>query len=430
MKRLKTIYVFLFVIILGLLILPQFKLKVGDTELSYPNIDFSLISSSATLGNFSKGYGLYDSKIYAASIQFEEGVSDQVKEDTQRALLAIIKNRAEYSNLSEVNIYGSVNNGEYFVNLQFPEHISESDKIAQYLVASGNISFLNDPQVSTSTIALTDKDIVGPIKSIFNEQYGNVLQFKFSPESSTNLYFALQNEQGYFLMNVDSSFFAIVQDPNFTQSQSADLQNSVIAVPFADLKLSPNVAVYTNIVRTYFLTPALTQTLNLNTNPTIVKRDFVADRLSYIALLILLALIAIVFIYFIRKGKNKGFQFALMLSSYLVLTIFLLKLQSAVLSVSFILGFVLSVVLVVYLISKLLSLEEDIQYSYLKDIFKFTLFLALSVVVFYKFIFNAGTFIGGLGVLIASALSIMFLCIFNFKYILDLDLNIKLRKRK
>lgn len=430
MKRLKTIYVFLFVIILGLLILPQFKLKVGDTELSYPNIDFSLVSSSATLGNFSKGYGLYDSKVYAASIQFEDGVSDQLKEDTQRALLAIIKNRAEYSNLSEVNIYGSVNNGEYFVNLQFPEHISESDKIAQYLVASGNISFLNDPQVSTSTVALSDKDILGPIKSIFNEQYGNVLQFKFSPESSTNLYFALQNEQGYFLMNVDSSFFAIVQDPNFTQSQSADLQNSVIAVPFADLKLSPNVAVYTNIVRTYFLTPALTQTLNLNTNPTIVKRDFVADRLSYIALLTLLALIAIVFIYFIRKGKNKGFQFALMLSSYLVLTIFLLKLQSAVLSVSFILGFVLSVVLVVYLISKLLSLEEDIQYSYLKDILKFALFLALSVVVFYKFIFNAGTFVGGLGFLIASALSIMFLCIFNFKYILDLDLNIKLRKRK
>lgn len=429
-RRLKFLYVFIFIIVLVLLVLPQFSFKIGETEIKYPNIDFSIISTNAKLGNFSKGYNLYNSNLYTAEIVLDASISDQDKNNQFKYLIQTVKDRALFSNLNEVNIYGSQNEDKYYINLQFPQYIEESEKIAQYLIAKGEISFSNDPQASTNPVSLNVGDIEGEIRSIFSEQYGNVLQFRFKQESLLTLFTALQSESGYFLMNVDSSFFAVAQDPNYSQTQSPNLQTSVVAVPFADVKLSPNVAVYTNIVRSYFLTDALDQTINLNSTPVIIKRDFVADRLSYVAILLTVAILFIIFAYINKNGLNKGIRFSLMLLSFITLTVFLLKLQSAALSFTLVLGFVVTAIIAIYIIYKLLGLDEYAQQAYLKEVIKYSIFLALSSLLLFRFLPTQSVVLDVFGVIIAASTAFFFLCLLNFKYILNLDLDYKLPKRK
>lgn len=425
MKRLKTIYIFIFIIVLGLIILPQFNIKIGDTEIKYPNIDFSGINPNATLGNFNRGYNLYDSKVYSALVSFDEDLESEAKETTLRDLVKIVTQRVTYSNLHDLNVFGSVDAEGYKINIQFPDYMQETDKLAQSLVSKGEIAFENDPQMSQTVVSLKDSDIEGQIKSQFDEQYGNVLSFKFAKSALTNFYFALQNTNNYFLMRVDNSYFAVIQDPNYASTQSLDLQTAAIAVPFADLKLSPNVAMYTNIVRSYFLSAPLAQTITLNPNPSIIKRDFVADKISYLALFIVAGVAMITFLYFNKRNRNQALKFSLMVGSYMVLITFLLKLQSATLSVSLIFGLVLGLVMMFFSLGKLLSTEEQFQRNYLKEIINYSLFVALCIYVLYRFLSYSNFMIDGLGALLASALSLMFLCTFNFKYILDSELNLK-----
>ncbi len=425
MKRLKKIYIFVFIGVLGLLILPQFNLKIGDTQFTYPNIDFSFINSSATLGNFNKGYDLYDSKMYTASVNIDTTLTTEQKQEQLKDLIDVIQNRINYSNLHDIYVKGAIEGDIYKLNLYFPDFIQESDIIAKYLLGKGEIFFENDPQVSENGVALADTDITGQIKSIYDEQYGNVLSFKFADSALTNFYFALQNDNNYFLMRVDSSYFAVIQDPNYTNTQSLDLQTSAIAVPFAEVKLSPNVAMYTNIVRSYFLTSPLVVDVTLNPNVKIIQRDFVADKISYIAMFMVAAVGIIILLYAFRNNRAKSFKFALMVGSYMVFITFLLKLQSATLSVSLILGFILGLIITIFAVQKLLAVEEDQQMVFLNIIAYYSMFIALVIFTIYRFLLAGNSAIDAFGALFATAFSLLFLCVFNFKYILDLELNFK-----
>ena len=430
MKRLKQIYIFVFIIVLGLLILPQFNLKIGENEFQYPNIDFSSVNSSATLGNFSRGYDLYDSKMYTATVNVDSTLTIEERERQLRDLVEVIRNRINYSNLHDIYVSGVIENDTYKLNLSFPDYIQESDIIAKYLVGKGEIFFENDPQVSQTGVALKDTDIVGQIKSIYDEQYGNVLSFKFANTALTNFYFALQNTNNYFLMRVDSTYFAVIQDPNYTNTQSLDLQTSAIAVPFAEVKLSPNVAMYTNIVRSYFLTSPLVVDVNLDPNFKTIKIDFVADKISYIAIFIVEAVALLMLMYASKKGMTKTIKFVLMLGSYMVLLTFLLKLLSATLSVNLLLGFILGLIIVIYAIEKLLSIEEDQQRTFLNVINYYCIFIALVIFTIYRFLLAGNTMTDAFGTLLASVISLLFLSYVNFKFILDLEPNFKpFRKR-
>jgi len=425
MKRLKKIYIFAFIAILGLLILPQFNIKIGDSEFKYPNIDFTSINSSATLGNFNKGYDLYDSKMYTAAVSVDNTLTTEQKQEQLKDLVDVIQTRINYSNLHDIYVSGAIENETYKLNLYFPDFVKESDIIAKYLVGKGEISFESDPQVSQTGVSLSDADIVGQIKSIYDEQYGNVLSFKFADSALTNFYFALQNDNKYFLMRVDSSYFAVIQDPNYTNTQSLDLQTAAIAVPFAEVKLSPNVAMYTNIVRSYFLTDSLVVDVNLDPNFKTIKRDFVADKISYIAAFIVVSVGLIILLYTSKKGLKKGITFALMLASYMVLSTFLLKLQSATLSVSLIFGFILGLIITVFAIQKLLVTEEDQQKTFLNVISYYAIFIAIVIFAIYRFLLNGNSMIDAFGALLVSVFSLLILCTINFKYILDLEFNFK-----
>jgi len=423
MKRLKIVYVFVFIIILGLLILPQFNIKIGDSEIKYPNIDFSLVNSNATLGSFNKGYNLYDSEVYSATVSFDETLEAEAKESQLKELVKIINTRVAYSNLHDVKVFGSIDSEGYKINMQFPDYMQETEKLAKYLVGQGLVSFENDPQVSQVGVSLTDTEIEGQVKSQFDEQYGNVLSFKFAKTALTNFYYALQNENKYFLMRVDNSYFAVIQDPNYASTQSVDLQTAAIAVPFADLKLSPNVAMYTNIVRSYFLEKPIEQIITLNESPNIIKRDFVADKISYIALFIISGVAIITFLYFTKKNRIHALKFSLMVLSFMVTTTFILKLQSATLSVSLIMGFLIGLIIMFFTLGKLLSIDEPLQRSYLKEIVNYSLFVALCAYVLFRFLSYSNYMVDGLGALLAAMLSLMFLATFNYKYILDSELK-------
>lgn len=430
MGTLKKLYIFLFVIILGVLVLPQFNLQIGDTQIQYPNIDFSFISPNSTLGNFKKGYGLYDSKLYTASVSIDTDLSAQEQENEFNYLIDVIQTRIDHANLYDVKVYGQKQDSEYFIKLEFPDYYQESEKLATYLISKGQISFMNDPQITENAIIdLSDSDIVGPIKAVFNDIYGSSLEFKFDDSKLLQFYSALQNERGYFLMNVDASFFAVIQNPNYVYN--TNLQTSVFAVPFADIKSSVNVAIYNNIVASYFLTEPLdTQILLTETTPLIVKRDFVQDKLSYIGLFMLGSVILIIGAYLIKKGMNKGFKFGLMLTSYIVLVVFFLKIQSAVLSVSTLLGFVLGLIIAIYIIYRLLEADDSDYKKELSNYANLSIVLGLCLFTIFRLNKNIEILLDAVGVIIASIASIFILNLLNFRYILSMDFNINLKLRR
>lgn len=418
MKTIKSIYVYLFIVILGVLVIPQFSLKIGENTFTYPNIDFTFINPNATLGNFTRGYGIYDSIIYSSLVNLDPALTDDQKEEALKSVVSVVKLRVATSNLRDVEVFGSSDQEGYKINLRFPQHIQESDKIASFLVAQGVINFEADPQVSQSPISLSDQDIVGEIRSIFDEQYGSVLAFKFSEDSQIRFLQALENPNNYFLMRVDTSFFAVLRDPNYTRTQSLDLATSAIAIPFADIKLSPNVALYTNIVRSYFLTPPLNEPLVISPISKLEARDYVADRVAYVGLLIVFAIFATWAMFSIRNGKDKAYKLGLILLSYLLLTTFILKLQSAPISIGLILGFVISYLLTFFIFSRIIQGSEESQSKRLKEVLPLFLFLTFVGFILFTFVSGATFLTDLLGVLMASSLSAIFVGAVNARFII------------
>lgn len=424
MKKLKQVYIFGFILILFIINLPQFQLNIGDKQFVYPNIDLSIISPDSTLGNFSKGTGLFDSKLYSSEVDLATLESKTDKDGVFKELLNIVKTRAFYSNLSDVEIYGTISDSKYFVNIVFPEHYEESEKLNQALLANGSISFESDPNVSTEVINLADTDIVGSIKSAFNEQYGNSLEFTFKADKATDLAIALNNQNNYFLMRVDTSFFAVVSHPGYQNSQSPDLKTFVLAVPFADIKLSSNVAIYNNIVRSYFLTPPLNNQFLTNNNFTVVNRDFVQDRLSHIAIFIVAGIALILLIALYKKGFNFGFKLFLLTSSYCLLLLTLLKLQSAVLSISLVIGFLLALSLNFIISFNLLKITSESKIVHLlNEIRLFSFFIIVLMFAVLKFLGLTYYLYDFFGVLTASAICLILLSTLNYKYILQFEFS-------
>ncbi|MFS8131078.1 MAG: hypothetical protein ACMG57_03800, partial [Candidatus Dojkabacteria bacterium] len=153
-----TIAVILLIIFTALA-LPQLNLTVGDKQIYYPNIDFSLIAQGSNTGNFLRGRGLYPSKEVASTLTFSNAdITDSDKRNLLENYLQIVRNRINVSGLKDVEARSEISDSGFKIIINFPDYYQNPVKYTEWLTSQGSITMASlDSTGATNAIDLTDK---------------------------------------------------------------------------------------------------------------------------------------------------------------------------------------------------------------------------------------------------------------------------------
>ncbi len=414
--NLRFFLILLFIFILGLLALPQFQLKIGDSIFTYPNIDFSLIESKSKLGNFQRSFGIYPSKEFSADVVLDASKSDADKQKEFENILDIINKRLAYASLYDLKVRGEFTSGKYSIKLTFPDYYTEADKLAKYILGKGEISFID--YVNQSPLNLKDYDIEGSINSAYDERnLINVLEFKFKEDKTTDIVLATSNEQKVFIMVVDSASFAV--------GRNDTIPNLVKAFPLVDITERKNIAIYLNIVKTYFASQPISSDITLTSTPKNIPGSYSAENLRFTSFMFFVSgvalLLASIFVF-----KKNFIKFGLMLSSFVLLTVVFLKLQSAALSISTVIGFIFIYIVGSIIVWQLMKTEED---NINNELLKFRDLMLLSVIVLlivWKLNITIGSIADFVGTVLLGSFAMLISILLVFKTVLYWDVPTKL----
>lgn len=333
--------------VLGYLSLPQFVISIGETKLEIKGLDLKLIFPNSNLGDFRRGEGLFATKEKKVSLILPETLTGTEKEEITSQFLDIVRERIKFSGFYTVNARAVNESGEYFIVLSFPEYFENLEQAASLLVAPGVITFSADPSLAEDgntsalpAVTLHDYDIEGTISSDYIDQLNNVpignhLVFRFKESKLIDFTDTMVNNQGLILMNVDGlPAFSVIRHDTKTESVRAIPNNF-----FADLNQKN---LYLNIVRTYFLTEApLAVRTELSNGATTMPALFVTEGATTLAIAFMLTAFVFAITFLIKKRIRGLFSFVFMFGSYIFLTVVLLKLPGATLSIYSIIGFIL-----------------------------------------------------------------------------------------
>ena len=421
--KIKLFFSGLFILVFGLLILPQFKLNINGSEFQYPNINLGIVNPKSTLGEPKKGSGIYSTNEYSAQVDFsaDSFLSIQEKKDIFQKLLNTIEKRVEYAYLYDIKTYGQITDGNFYIKFDIPQYYEDRESLVSILTANGRISFANDSQVSNNPVSLTDKDIKGLVNVGYDENYGTVLEFKFADSKATALSSAVANSQKYFLMTVDGVYWAVT-DNVYTPMV-------VKAIPFTNALASGSIVTYASIVRTYFLDKPLDHAIHLDSTKTAeIPRGYIQDSVGFLGIVFILSAIGLALFFYISHGLNKTIKFVLMLSSFIVFFVFLLKLQSAVLSINMLTGFTVIYVIAAIVIWGLLKSSSDEVEHNLYKFRDFSLGLFFVLLGVFKLVPNLNVLSDFFTCAITGAATLFIMTALNFKFISQLEININLRK--
>ncbi|MEP7103645.1 MAG: hypothetical protein ABI721_02985 [Candidatus Dojkabacteria bacterium] len=435
-KNFKFTIAIILLIVLTALALPQFKFSIGQTEISYPNVDFSLIESGSHTGNFLRGRGLFPTKEVSSTLNFTNSeLSDADKRNTLDNYLKVIRNRVLAAGLAGVEVRSEIVEGTYNLIINYPDYYSNPLKYTQWLTGKGVISFATFDQTGqTGFIDLTDKDIRGNISINFISQLGSHLQFQFDSSKASVLTSTLgtataQSQVGFFLMDIDQSeqFFVRQYETNDATSYT------VRAIPVtysADESVDKNIML--SIFRTYFLdSKPLEDLFTTEQSVQIVPSTFTQDTTQFIAVMSLVSLVLLIILSFIKFKFEAGVKFILMIGSFVTLTIVILKYSNAVLSIGTLIGFLLTTGVATLMVWRIIS-ENDEDNNELR----FQRFLNFSIALVVLTIFLSSV-VKGLsmlydlaGVILVSGLSLAIMNFFAFKAINYLKIYLPKRFNK
>lgn len=136
--RIKPLLSIAIIILLLAFALPQFSVQVGNYEITWPEIDLSVIGVDSRLGNFTRGNGLYPDTllVYTADLTSitPERQADIFARDTQ-----IIKSRMVNTSLQDIELYSEQVNNRFQLVFTFPNNYTEATarEIADILVSRG-----------------------------------------------------------------------------------------------------------------------------------------------------------------------------------------------------------------------------------------------------------------------------------------------------
>lgn len=326
-KRIKFSNVALVLInlLLILFVIPSFTLKLGDTEIKYPEIDGHIFYEGSTIGNIKEGRGLYPTYEIATTPEFgEEELSDEQKNSIISDSLNRFSKRAKSAGLYDVE----VKRVDDSIVFEFPKYYGNIGEITKQLVAAGKIDFIT---INGAPLEIFDYDIVGNIAQTYLPALGNHLVVSFRPEKIAEITAALSESgsttQGYFYMNLDNETSFFVAKTQYT----SDPEEVLRLIP---LTQTENIRTSLSIVKSYFEENLANEyTFTVDTNVKEVPTTFPLNSLvsQFTAGAVFMAIVVGLFYWINRKFVNKK-QLAIV-SMFVLSTLALLKISSAVLSI-------------------------------------------------------------------------------------------------
>jgi hypothetical protein len=312
-------------IILFLFVIPSFTINLGETQLKYPEIDGNIWYPGSTVGNIREGRGLYPTYQIKTTPNLEGiELTDEQKEAVFNDSVSRFQNRARVAGLYDVNIY---RDGESIV-FEYPKYYQDIEGLTKQLSSKAQIDFMS--QDGATPLELYDYDIVGAVTQTYLPALGNHLVIAFRSERLPQISSALSGDltQGYFIMNVDGEQAFFVAKTQFTN----DPETVMRLVPVTqNINTTKSLA----IVKSYFTENLASEyTFTPDTTVTEIPVNFPLNNLA--SQFIFGAGVVLLFtalMYWINRGIL-GKRQLLIAVLFVLTTIALLKLSSAVLSVA------------------------------------------------------------------------------------------------
>ncbi len=420
----KFIISLLFIVALGLFSIPQFTLSVGDKELEYPELTAKIIGvGSTSVGTLRRGSGIFSEQRFQSKVNFaNNNLSTEEKRNKLQHITTIVSNRAKLSGLYDIDI-SQLNNDELsLISFDIPSHYTKPSNIVGLLTKQGSIKFEAYGEQTSTPIDLKDSDVVGSIQTEYDTRYGNYLSFNFdgSKKDILNSAFGVGGQGGVITMLVDDvpSFYLI---PTTQNNNSEAIVTKVKALPsleiFPDDKEQP---LSLKIIASFFYNDPLDDSLDLESlEPEILLPDYAPSGGSMIAIMFILSAVFCAF-YILYKNKLKaGIFFGLLLSSYILLVISILKIFGAIVSMGSVTGFLVTYCIMVVLIDQLLKVQFDEFKSQLKKYSYYSIFVLILSIFMYRFSAVSGNIADFIGTILVFGLSSLLLCNTMFKFIID-----------
>lgn len=362
-KIFKFTIAFILLIAFVALAIPQFNFKVGETQIYYPNIDFSLVSSGSKTGNFLRGRGLFPTKEVTSGILFTDTtLSDGAKREALANYLKIIRNRISVAGLKDVEARSQISDNGYEIVVNYPDYYADPIKYTGWLIGKGVISFATfDNSGQTGSIDLTDKNIYGPVSVNFVSQIGSHLQFQFDAAKQSVVTGVLgsttSSQVGFFLMDVDGKEQFFVRQ--YEQNDEASVTVRAIPVNYSSTE-STDKSIMLAIFRTYFLDKATWKdSFVAGETVTVIPSEFSADTTRFLTLICVLSVAVLILAAFIKLKIQSGLRFGLMLGLTLAMLITFLKYSNASLSLGTLLGVILATALTSLIAWKIVSQKDE-----------------------------------------------------------------------
>ncbi len=324
--KLSSIILVLLNIVLIIFVIPSFTINIGGSEIKYPEIDGHFFYEGSTIGNVKEGRGLYPTyKVTVAPNFGETELSDDQKDTIINESVSRFSNRASNAGLYDLGIWREGNN----VILEFPRYYNDVSLLAKQLVAQAKIDFIS---INGSPLELYDYDIDGVISQTYLPALGNHLVLNFKSDKVNLINSALSEAgsttQGYFYMNIDNENAFFVAKTQYTSDPAATLR----LIP---LTQNTNTRLSLAIVKSYFEeNQPFEYAFDVNTPVEEIPANFplktLAEQVTIGAVFIAVVLAVA---YWVNRKVIAKKQFAT-LTLFVLSTLALLKVSSAVLSVA------------------------------------------------------------------------------------------------
>lgn len=163
-KGFKITLIIIFGIVMVALALPEFKVKFGDSEFTYPGIGFSRIGIPVDYPSFTEGKDIFGAYEFRAEFNFGDvELREDQKSSAVSRTLEIIRNRVNFSGFSDMEVTSQKINDKYYLSLKIPNNYSDAEQYARWLIGRGVVSFENfqiiGEEFSENPILINDSDI-------------------------------------------------------------------------------------------------------------------------------------------------------------------------------------------------------------------------------------------------------------------------------
>jgi len=332
-NTLKALAALFLLVLFVLLALPEISFNAFDQSIRFSPADDLFKPQKISISDFKKGEGLYSSQTVSA--EFPANTTEEAVNKT----FDLVKNRINIAQLGDIKITLDLKESRYYLNFEYPNYYIDPTQYTTWLTANGDIYFITsgeNPQI----LDLNDYDIDGEIKSDYSTLNEDHLSFYFNESKAAILTSVLDTGNQFFTMNVDgnSTFYIL----NFDQYTDTNL-NRVRAISTLGFAGSEGRTVkdYTNIVRSYFSSGKIEQSLTVLEGVGEVLPAAKPTSLRYIALgSIFISIVPLIVLSIIKRtDKSLILKNVIWISITAVFFVGLLKFAGAILDINLVLTY-------------------------------------------------------------------------------------------